>query len=97
MVANPGIRAAPVSGTRPLSRCPEPPLSRSSFGCAPLSEPRHSSFGGRRKGLDPLLQQQIVRVWWTQRCSLRQLAAIFGVSHMTVYRLVHRHPSSQSH
>ena len=42
----------------------------------------------RRCSLDPELRRQILRVYWTQNCSLRELAAGFHISHMTVWRLV---------
>ena len=57
----------------PSARVPEP---------LPARPPSH------RRALDQLSERQLVRRWWTTPCSLRQLAREFGVSHMTVYRLV---------
>jgi transposase len=46
----------------------------------------------KRQPLDPQTRERILRIWWTTPCSLRDLAKEFGVSHMTVYRLVRSAP-----
>ncbi|VVB57209.1 Uncharacterised protein [uncultured archaeon] len=41
-----------------------------------------------RPRISPIIAEQVLNRWWTTNCSLRELAAEFGVSHTTVHRLV---------
>ncbi|MCL6089260.1 MAG: hypothetical protein M1530_03840 [Candidatus Marsarchaeota archaeon] len=50
--------------------------------------PSANQSSSHRHALDAESERQLVRIWWTTPCSLRQLAREFRVSHMTVYRLV---------
>ena len=41
-----------------------------------------------RRTLDEMTEQQILQVYWSEPLSLREIAKNFGVSHMSVWRLV---------
>ncbi len=42
--------------------------------------------------MDESTRQMVLETYWTQLLSVRQIAKMFGVSHMSVWRLVQSAP-----
>ena len=47
---------------------------------------------GRPPAMDDSTRQMVLETYWTQLLSVRQIAKMFGVSHMSVWRLVTTSP-----